>query len=1117
MAGYPQYEDRFDGVNVVGVSEEQLSIDAQLRATANVIPAHVWYATPSGVLVFVNSRIADYLGLANDHPLRFGIDLGGEWDSHIHFLHPDDREETGRIWSTCLRAGTAGEAAIRVRNADGVYRWFLSRAEPVRAADGTVLHWIGVNLDIDERKRAEKEYRDLVDTIPAMLWVAMPDGSNIYVNNRYTDYSGMAAAQTAGSGWRAAAHPDDLQRHEGKWRASVASGEPHESEVRFRRADGLYRWHLDRGLPLRDEDGNIIKWYGVVTDIEARKHAEETLRRNEHLLGEAQRLSHTGSFGWNVSTDEHFWSDETFRVFEFDPSSRISMPLILERIHPQDRWMVKMAQDAAAIGANIDFECRLQFPEKIKYLHVVGKTERDSAGNNEVIGAVMDVTARKVIEVELRRSKAHLTDAQRLSHIGSAGMEAGTKRMFWSEETARIYGYPSGTEPTPDLILQRVHPDDVDLLKSVLERAGEAGSDFDFEHRLLMPDGSIKHIRSLAHPLKDGDGNEESVGAIMDITERRVAEEKIRQSEAYLAEAQKLSHTGSWVWEVESRSAIHLSEEWYRIYGFDSSEGSPDWEKRLERVHPEDRLKWNDAIEKAIREKAEYDVDFRIVLPDGRLKWIHTVGHPVLSSSGDLVQFLGSSTDVTERKQAEEKLKEQEMELRQMLDFAPQLVAVYGPSRERLHANRVALDYVGLSLEEWRQTSERGAFVHPDDRVRDRNSFDRAFSAGSAYELELRLRKGDGTYRWFLTRLNPVRDDKGQIRRWYVTCTDIEDRKRTEEKLQRENAALHEELNQASLFGEIVGSSEPLRRVLSQVNKVALSESTVLILGQTGTGKELVARAIHKHSKRAGRPFIGVNCGAIPTSLVASELFGHEKGAFTGATQRRLGRFEAANGGTIFLDEVGDLPPDIQIALLRVLQEREIERVGSDRPIAVDVRVLAATHRDLDRLVSEGKFRQDLFYRLNVVPIAMPSLHERAADIPILVEYFIARFGKKMGKKFQSIEKKTLKIMQEYEWPGNVRELQNVIERAVTLSDSATFAVDEAWLKREPSEVPHAGPALNGALLAHEKEVIEAALAESHGRISGPAGAATRLGIPDSTLEAKIKRLGIDKYRFKSR
>jgi PAS domain S-box-containing protein len=744
MAANAKYEaDGLDGVNVIGAPEEQSSIAAQLRAMANLIPVHVWYATPSGALVFVNSRSADYLKLPEDHPLRFGIDLGGEWDSHIPFLHPDDHEETRRVWSTCLRTGSAGEVAFRARNPKGEYRWFLSRAEPVRSANGTLLFWVGVNFDIDEQKRAEGE---------------------------------------------------------------------------------------------------------------------------------------------------------------------------------------------------------------------------------------------------LRRSKAQLADAQRLSHTGSAGMEAGTNRMFWSEETARIYGYTPETEPTPDLILQRVHPDDMELLKTVLEKAGQAGSDFDFEHRLLMPDGSIKHIHSLAHSVKNTDGSEESVGAIMDITERRVAEQ----------------------------------------------------------------------------------------------------GH-----------------------------RQQEMELRQVLDFAPQLIAVFGTHYERLYANRPALDYFGVTLDEWRKI-RHASVAHPDDEERLLSQWDRALSSGSGFEIEVRFRRNDGVYRWFLIRCNPVRDDQGQVLRWYGACTDIEDRKRAEERLHQENAALREELNQASMFEEIVGSSEPLRKVLSQINKLAPSDSTVLILGQTGTGKELIARAIHKRSKRAGRSFIGVNCAAIPTSLIASELFGHEKGAFTGATQRRLGRFEAASGGTIFLDEVGDLPQDIQIALLRVLQEREIERIGGDRSIPVDVRVLAATHRDLDKLVAEGKFRQDLLYRLNVVPITMPSLRERAADIPILVEYFIARYGKKMGKKFQAIEKKTLNILQDYHWPGNVRELQNVIERAVTLSDSDTFAVDEAWLKRDPCEVVHSSVTPNDVLQAHEKEVIEAALAQSHGRISGPAGAAAKLGIPDSTLEGKIRRLGIDKYRFKS-
>jgi formate hydrogenlyase transcriptional activator len=318
------------------------------------------------------------------------------------------------------------------------------------------------------------------------------------------------------------------------------------------------------------------------------------------------------------------------------------------------------------------------------------------------------------------------------------------------------------------------------------------------------------------------------------------------------------------------------------------------------------------------------------------------------------------------------------------------------------------------------------------------------------------------------------------------------------------------------MFEDIVGSSEALTKVLSQVAKLAASDSTVLILGETGTGKELIARAIHRRSNRAERAFIAVNCAAIPPSLIASELFGFEKGAFTGATQRRLGRFESANGGTIFLDEVGDLPPEIQIALLRVLQEREIERVGSNKPIPVDVRVLSATHRDLNALVAEGKFRQDLLYRLNVVPIKMPSLRDRAADVPLLVEYFIDRFGRKTGKKFRTIDKQTLKLFQAYSWPGNIRELQNVIERAVILSDGDTFSVDDTWLKQEPP--PHISRppvALGGALLSQEKEMIEAALAESHGRISGPAGAAAKLALPARTLESKIKRLGINKFRFK--
>jgi formate hydrogenlyase transcriptional activator len=303
------------------------------------------------------------------------------------------------------------------------------------------------------------------------------------------------------------------------------------------------------------------------------------------------------------------------------------------------------------------------------------------------------------------------------------------------------------------------------------------------------------------------------------------------------------------------------------------------------------------------------------------------------------------------------------------------------------------------------------------------------------------LRKGDGSYRWFLARSNPVRDDKGTITRWYVAWTDIEDRKRAEERLQQENVALREEIDKASMFEEIVGTSPALQTVLSSISKVAPSDSTVLVTGETGTGKELVARAIHRRSLRASRAFVSVNCAAVPRDLIASELFGHEKGAFTGAMQRRVGRFELAEGGTIFLDEIGELSPDTQVALLRVLQEREVERIGGSRPIHVNVRVIAATNRDLEAAVASGTFRQDLYYRLNVFPLDMPPLRERREDISLLVEYFIDRYARKAGKNIRTIDKKTLQLLQSYPWPGNIRELQNVIERSVIVSETENFSI----------------------------------------------------------------------------
>jgi PAS domain S-box-containing protein len=455
-------------------------------------------------------------------------------------------------------------------------------------------------------------------------------------------------------------------------------------------------------------------------------------------------------------------------------------------------------------------------------------------------------------------------------------------------------------------------------------------------------------------------------------------------------------------------------------------------------------------------------------------------------------------------------------ELRRTVDAIPNAIAILDPDGRILGVNAFVLDYSGLSLEEVRADLSCVQRLHPDDVARLQEERQRSFLRGEPFETEQRVRRKDGQYRWFSIRYNPVRDEHGNIIRWYATGSDIDDLKRAEDHARSENLALREEIDRSSMFEEIVGTSPPLRTVLSQVSKVALTDSTVLIYGETGTGKELVARAIHKRSPRSGRAFVAVNCAAIPPALIASELFGHEKGAFTGALQRRQGRFELADGGTIFLDEVGELPAETQIMLLRVLQEREFERVGGCGPIQVNARVIAATNRDLRAAVSDGTFRADLFYRLNVIPLDVPSLRERRADLPLLVEYFTHRYAKRSGKRIRSIDRAASARLQAYDWPGNIRELQNVIERAVILCDSETLSIDARWLSGRAPEASPAAPLPTGTLATHEVNAVEAALIESKGRVSGPFGAAARLGVPASTLESKIKSLGMDKRRFRS-
>ncbi|HEX9383908.1 MAG TPA: sigma 54-interacting transcriptional regulator [Gemmatimonadaceae bacterium] len=533
-------------------------------------------------------------------------------------------------------------------------------------------------------------------------------------------------------------------------------------------------------------------------------------------------------------------------------------------------------------------------------------------------------------------------------------------------------------------------------------------------------------------------------------------------------------------------------------------------------VHPDDLPKLTEKWAEIVASGKGGEFEGRLRRRDGVFRWFLARFEPVRDNAGEIVRWYGTSTDIDALKQAEAKVREDERALRRITDAIPQTIVVQDADGIPVYANQAVLDYTGLTMADILTSDFRARIFHPADLKRVREQRQAALARGLPFEIEQRALRKDGQYRWFLIRYNPFRDEQGRLVSWYATGTDIDDRKRAEDRTRNENVALREEIVRSAMFEEIVGSSDALRTVLNQIAKVAPSDSTVLIQGETGAGKELVARAIHNRSRRANRAFIRVNCAAIPQSLIASELFGHEKGAFTGALQRRLGRFESADGGTIFLDEIGELPQETQVALLRVLQEREFERVGGNEPIVVDVRVLAATNRDLTAAVRDGVFRADLFYRLNVVPIQVPALRDRRGDIRLLVEYFVERYAQKARKRIRSISKETLDLFEAYHWPGNIRELQNVIERAVILSDADVFRADPSWLTPAPADGVVPTGSLTADLAQRERAIIEDALRDAHGVIGGATGAAAKLGLPRQTLESRMRKLGIDRYRFKT-
>jgi formate hydrogenlyase transcriptional activator len=1145
-----------------------------------------------------------------------------------------------------------------------------------------------------------------------------------------------------------------------------------------------------------------------------RQLAERTLRESEAYLAEAQRLSQTGSWAWNLETgDIRYWSEECFRVLGFDSTSPApKFEEFLPRVHPEDRPFVKERfEKAVREKADFELDYRVVHPAAgVRDIHAVGHAVLAQSGELvEFVGTVIDITERKWAEQELKRSEAFLAEAQRVSQTGSFSWSVETDEITWSEELYRIFEFDKNLHVTLEQITSRVHPDDLPLLRDMLERMRHAAKDFEYEHRLLMPDQSVKHIHLFAHAARDKNGRLEYIGAAQDVTRRRVVEEQLRERELNLrritqtipgmlwsatpegevdycnrplleftAMTPEQAHGWGWTEAIYPEDRDSLIEGWrsclasgtphdmearmrrfdggYRwllfranplrdesgkivkwygttidiedrkrreetlraselswrqiidnIPGFvatmgpmgeveflnrqileyfgKTSENLKDW-ALTDAVHPDDLPRIIQARIKSIEEGRIYEVEHRCRRADGVYRWFQVRGLPVRDAENTITAWYLLLTDIDDRKRAEQRLRESEEDLRTITDTIRQPIIVLAPDGTTLYVNQVALDLTGFSKDQLDEKGFWARVVHPDDFNRLRAERQERLLSGVPFELEFRARFKNGEYRWQLMQYNPLKDESGQIIRWYSTATDIDDRKRSEDRLRQSEAELRtitdairqfivvlapdgntlyankvaleilrgltdedslahaglamptdvpgelawnpgwrmaahpddrdriqaerqkrllqglpfelegrmftngqhrwqlfqynplkgeddqiirwyvtatdiddrkkseerlhyenvklaqervyfeEQIRSEMGFEQIIGNSPALKHVLELIETVAPSDSTVLLLGETGTGKELIARAVHERSRRKAKTFVKLNCAAIPTGLLESELFGHEKGAFTGAIIQKVGRMELADQGTLFLDEVGDIPIDIQPKLLRALQEKEFERLGSTHTRKVNLRLVAATNRNLERMVADREFRSDLFYRLNVFPIRIPPLRDRKEDIPLLVAYFVQKFAKQMNKRIDSIPVATMKALTAWDWPGNIRELENFIERGVILTHGDALAAPLAELRRVTPDEPARDSESKGedditrivketiASLKNKTEPTERTmkqhdeivrvLAECKGRVGGADGAAVRMGLSRTTLISRMKKLGINPYDY---
>jgi PAS domain S-box-containing protein len=1093
--------------------------DRRLREIVSNVPGIVWETvidpvTKERKTTFVSEYVRKMLGYSPEEwlaqPPGFGLRL----------MADEDRESAKAASEAAIATGKDTISEHRWRAKDGRLVWIESHLSPLLAHNGTPEGLRGVSLDITERKLAEQTVqkteekdRAILEAIPDLMFLQTRDG--VYLDLHYGDPTNLIVSPDdyLGKNMREILPPELAAKFADSFERAIATGEVQRLEYELT-IKGERRWYESRVVCSGE---NILS---LVRDITERRDAELALSESERRSRLAQEAARVGTWEWNVQTGESVWSDMVWELLGLTPADKsLSVDDFLSFIHPEDRERVwAKVSEVLAKGDEYYDEFRIVRPDgRVVWLSSQGRVVRSADGTAErLIGVNIDIGRRKLAEEAARETEQK----------EKAILNAIPDLMFLQTRDGVYLDYHAKNEKdllvAPEAFLGKsmwdVLPADLaNSLAACFKRAEQSNEPQIIEYRLGMNGEECWYEARIVR------SGENILSVVRDITERHRALDALKQSEERFGKAFRSNPQPMSITILKNGVYLDVNESFLTMSGFTREEvighssltlgvwGTP--EKRADFVT---ELKARGALrnrETTFRTKNGAE---RVLLSSAELVEI-----------ADEVCILITSSDITERILAEQALAESEQRFRVMADTAPVMIWITGRDKMFTYVNQQWVNFKGTTVEQelghgWAEG------MHPDDYQVSLETYFTAFDRREEFQMEYRQRRFDGQYRWILDHGAPRISSTGEFLGYIGTALDITDRKESEEalakaheelvttheevqrlksQLEEENIYLQEEIRLAKNLGEMVGASDAIKYVMFKINHVAVTDSTVLITGETGTGKELVARAIHSSSARSDRALITVNCAALPATLIESELFGHEKGAFTGAAARKLGRFELADGGTIFLDEVGELPLESQVKLLRVIQEGEVHRLGGGKPIKVDVRIIAATNRNLKREIEQGTFREDLWYRLNVFPITVPPLRQRTEDIPLLVEHFVAMYANKFSKTISEITPQTMQQLRNYSWPGNIRELANVIERAVIYTQGNVLNVVDVF---ETRDQPASSDALK-SLEQVEREYIVHVLEHTSWRIEGARGAAKLLGLNPSTLRTRMIKLGIHK------